>query len=104
EERGRDGQRTSDHGEGGGCVPELIRLPCERDEEDPVTEERPRHAGPEQAEARMAQRCQKAKRCRGEIHLALWPRYPRRPIEGLVAMQHAIPAARRRDRDPSPLP
>src|SRR6476659_3545442 len=59
EQKTRDGRHRhpdSEDGQGGRRVPECVRLPDHRDQEDPVPDERDGHRRPEQAEVARAKR------------------------------------------------
>ena len=79
----RDGHPDPEERERGRRVPELVRLPGHRDEEDAVAEERDGHPGPEQAEVAVAERGEEVD-----------PREAARAVERLVTMLHAAAARR----------
>ena len=84
EEDGRHGHSDADECQRCRRVPEGVRLPGNRDQEDPVAEERDRHPGPQDAEVPVAQRREEAR-----------PAYASGTVERLVTMLHRIPAAPR---------
>ncbi len=53
-------EADADEGERGRCVRQLVDLPHDRDEVDPVAEQRDRHPGPEQTEFAHAERAEEA--------------------------------------------
>ena len=76
------GHPDADERERRRCVPEGVRLPGDRDQEDPVAEQRHRHPCPQHAEVAVAQRREKVRS--GQASGS---------VECLVTMLHRIPAA-----------